>query len=237
MVTGATSGIGLGTCHLIDSLGGSVIMVGRKASVLSNTQNKLINKSYTEQFDFGQSNQIEEWFESVIHKTGPMSGIIHCAGIQIVESIRTLDVTTVENMFNINVTSGIMLAKCFRKRSNHMENASLVYLSSVMGMVGSELRSAYCASKGAIIAMTKALAIELARDHIRVNCVSPGFVKTNMFDDTKKIIGEEAMSKIEKLHPLGFGEPNDVANAIVFLISSKWMTGTNLTIDGGYTAQ
>lgn len=239
MVTGATSGIGLATCHLIDELGGSVVMVGRNSDVLVNTQSKLSNVSYTEQWDLEQTHRTEEWFDLVIKKTGPLHGIAHCAGIQVIGPSRTMSISETEKLLNVNVTSGLVLAKCFRKKPNHVPKASLVFVSSVMGCVGAEFRSAYCASKGAVIAMTKSLALELVRDNVRVNCVSPGFVQTNMLTATQKLVGDEAMMKIEKLHPLGFGEPSDVASSIVFLLSpaAKWITGTNLVVDGGYTAQ
>lgn len=239
MVTGATSGIGLATCHLIDELGGSVVMVGRNVDVLNDTQAKLSNISYTEQWDLEQIHRTEEWFDLVVQKTGPLHGIAHCAGIQVIGPTRIMSISETEKLLNINVTSGLVLAKCFRKKSNHVPKASLVFVASVMGCVGAEFRSAYCASKGAVITMTKALALELVRDNVRVNCVSPGFVKTPMITNTQKVVGDEAMANIEKLHPLGFGEPKDVAQSIVFLLSSasQWITGTNLVVDGGYTAQ
>ena len=77
----------------------------------------------------------------------------------------------------------------------------------------------------------------LAKENIKVNCVAPGFVKTEMLSALSFLIGEESIKGIEKQHPLGFGEPEDVANAIVFLLSSEWITGTTLFVDGGYTAQ
>jgi NAD(P)-dependent dehydrogenase (short-subunit alcohol dehydrogenase family) len=86
--------------------------------------------------------------------------------------------------------------------------------------------------------MVKALALELAADDIRCNCVAPGFVRTGMLESVAATVGPEALAALEKNHPLGFGEPADVAHAIAFLLAktSRWITGTTLVVDGGYTA-
>lgn len=94
-------------------------------------------------------------------------------------------------------------------------------------------------SKHAIVGIMRALALELAPKNIRVNCVSPGMVKTDMSIKILESISEDNVSKIESMHPLGLGEPNDVAEAISFLLSdnSKWITGVELPVDGGYSVQ
>lgn len=239
LVTGASSGIGRAACQMIDKCGGNVILVGRNIKSLLETNLVLNNINYIEEFDFNNTENIESWFEEINKKCGAISGIIHCAGIQIITPLKITTISDIEMLMKINVNSGLILAKCFRKKGYHTPKSSLVYISSIMGCVGAELRSAYCASKGAVISMTKSLAIELVRDDIRVNCISPGFVKTNMLYSTNKIIGDESIENIKKLHPLGFGEPEDIANSIVFLLSdmSKWITGINLIVDGGYTSQ
>jgi NAD(P)-dependent dehydrogenase (short-subunit alcohol dehydrogenase family) len=108
-----------------------------------------------------------------------------------------------------------------------------------MSVVGKPAISLYAASKGALTAMTKSLALELARDQIRVNCVAPGFVPTEMWDELRESLSGEQFQAIVAQHPLGAGTTFDVANSIAFLLSdaSRWITGTNLMVDGGYTAQ
>ena len=95
----------------------------------------------------------------LIDQLGPLSGIVHCAGIQSLTPLKMLDINEAENLFKVNVSSGLVLAKCFRKRGYHDLSSNIVFVSSVMGHVGAGFRSAYCASKGAVIAMTKSLAI------------------------------------------------------------------------------
>ena len=104
---------------------------------------------------------------------------------------------------------------------------------SEIGVIGNGL---YSGTKGALVAITRVLALEAAAKKIRVNCISPALVKTPLIDELT--FQREIEANIEK-HPLGIGSPEDVANCCVFLLSdaSRWITGTNLIIDGGYTAQ
>ena len=94
-------------------------------------------------------------------------------------------------------------------------------------------------SKGAIIAITKSMAMELVGNGIRVNCVAPGFIKTPMANKVDGMMDENYDERLNALHPMGLGQTDDIANAILFLFSdmSKWMTGAVLNVDGGFTAQ
>ena len=106
-------------------------------------------------------------------------------------------------------------------------------------MVGSAANVAYAVSKAAVIGMTKALAIELAPKKIRVNCIAPGFVQTNMGNAVESLFDDKHAERVDEMHPLGQGEAIDIANGIAFLLSdaARWITGSVLPIDGGFTAQ
>lgn len=114
----------------------------------------------------------------------------------------------------------------------------MVFFSSVAGLVGVIGSAAYSASKGAVIALTRSLALELVRDGIRVNCVAPGMVQTEMVEEVQRLLTPEQMQGIAAMHPLGIGRVRDVSNAVAFLLAdtSRWITGTTLVVDGGYTA-
>jgi len=116
------------------------------------------------------------------------------------------------------------------------EYASIIFISSVMGMAGETGKSLYSMTKGALIAGVRSLAIELAPRNIRVNCISPGVVESPMSKNAVYSRNEDALNKIKAFHPLGLGQPEDVANACIYLLSdaAKWVTGTNLIVDGGY---
>ena len=145
----------------------------------------------------------------------------------------------VERIFRINVFSGIELLKFFSKKKYANDGASIILLSSVMGELGQPGKVGYCGTKSAVLGVMKAAALELAKRKIRVNSVSPGVVMTPMTEKLFTQLEEENIKNIEKMHPLGFGEPDDIASIIEFLLSdkSKWITGQNFKIDGGYSSQ
>lgn len=138
----------------------------------------------------------------------------------------------------VNVVAASALAKGFRQRGVFVEGGSIVLLSSVMGLVGQPGQSLYSATKGALVAMTRSLALELAREQIRVNCVAPAVVMTGMSEQLKQNVSPEQFAQITAMHPLGLGRGEDVASAVAFLLAdtARWITGTTLVVDGGYTA-
>ena len=139
----------------------------------------------------------------------------------------------------MNVIAGIELARTIiKKKYISSVGASLVYIASVMGINGQPGKTAYSASKGALIAAVRSMALELAPNNIRVNAVSPGVVDTPMSQKLFSEIPQAAQQAVISMHPLGIGRPDDIAQACLFLLSdaSRWITGTNLIIDGGYSA-
>jgi NAD(P)-dependent dehydrogenase (short-subunit alcohol dehydrogenase family) len=170
-----------------------------------------------------------------------IDGLIHCAGISSTIALRSLSEEKLNNHFAINVNTGFLLIKDLVAKKNSLlqEGASIIMMSSVMGMVGEIGKTAYGMTKGAILAGVKSLALELALRKIRLNAVSPGVVVTPMSKKSFYSQNEERLKKMEDLHPLGLGQPSDVSHACIYLLSeaSKWVTGTNMIIDGGYTAR
>ncbi len=243
LVTGASSGIGREVAILASRLGARVVLTARNESRLKETLSLLEGSDHRiAAFDLGSkesTNALPGFMAALAKEVGPFSGVVHCAGIQSISPLQAISSNELENGYQLNVTSAIMLAKAFRQRDVHREPASLVLFSSVMGLAGAAGRIAYSATKGAIISLTKSMALELVRDRIRVNCVAPGFVTTPMLQAAGSQLGSGTIQKIEALHPLGFGQPADVANAVAFLLAdtSRWITGTTLVVDGGYTAQ
>jgi NAD(P)-dependent dehydrogenase (short-subunit alcohol dehydrogenase family) len=140
----------------------------------------------------------------------------------------------------VNTEAALELARCFQSRKVYAgEKGSIVFISSVTAVVGSPTVIGYSMSKAALIGMARSMALELAPRNIRVNCVAPGFVRTPMYDKLVKFWEHEPAGRFEALHPLGLGEAEDIANAIAFLLADtgKWITGSVVTVDGGYTAQ
>ena len=116
---------------------------------------------------------------------------------------------------------------------------SILFISAIYGLIGKPGQIAYSGSKGALTAAARAMAIELARRHIRVNVLSPGIVRTEMTEKAFSGLSAQQVQALEDTHPLGFGSPEDVASAAAFLLSpeNKWITGTDLVVDGGCSAQ
>jgi NAD(P)-dependent dehydrogenase (short-subunit alcohol dehydrogenase family) len=150
-----------------------------------------------------------------------------------------LNSAVMTSAMQLNVFAAMALAKGLRQKGVMANSASIVWLSSVAALVGQPGVSPYAASKGALLAMCKSLALELAKEQIRINCVVPAMVQTPMAEKLFAMMTPEQVAKIELAHPLGIGQPEDVANAIAFLLSdaAKWITGSSLVVDGGYTAQ
>lgn len=225
------------------SLGASVIILGRNKERLQETFDAL-NKTGEHQLyvvDLLEESAVAEVVHALKQKAQKIDGIVHCAGISSTIVLRLLTEEKLQHHFQTNVTAGMLLTKQMLSKRNDLmnEGSSLVFISSVMGMVGEVGKTAYAMSKGAILAGVKSLSVELALRNIRVNAISPGVIVTPMSSASFYSKNEESLNKISNLHPLGLGSPEDVANACVYLISdaSKWVTGTNLVVDGGYTAR
>lgn len=239
LVTGASSGIGREAALLLSRLGARVVLVARRAEELARVLEGLEGSGHrAEPFDLLATDEIPAWLKRIAAEVGPLHAVVHCAGIQIPRALRFLGGDEVADVMKINVGAGLSLARAFRQKGAHTEDGRVVFLASVMGLVGQPLQASYCASKGAIVAMTKALALELAREGIRVNCIAPGVVETEMAVRLLQTMSPEQVASVEAMHPLGKGTPLDVAYAIAYLVgdTGRWVTGTTLVVDGGYTS-
>lgn len=239
LVTGASSGIGRETAVLLSQLGARVILVGRNPERLAEALGRLEGTGHrSESLDLGELERIPDAVKRLASETGPLHGLVHAAGIHMLRPLRVASPANTDEVLRVNVSAAVQLVKGFRQKGVCAAPASVVLLSSVVGLVGQAGVSLYAASKGAVIALTKSLAVELAREGIRVNCVAPSLVHTEMSDKLLQSLGAEQRAAAEAMHLLGLGQPRDVAHAIAFLLAptGSWITGSVLTVDGGYTA-
>ena len=241
LITGASSGIGRQCAITFSQLGANVILIARNEERLKETYNRLKKGNHLIiSQDITEYNKLEEVANTAVDKVGEISGFVHSAGIEMTLPLRSMNPSYYENMFAINVISGFELARIISKKKYLDEKGvSFIFISSVMGMLGQSGKIGYCASKGALISGSKAIALELAKKNIRVNCVLPGVVETEMSNKMLESLPEESKKSIINMHPLGLGRPEDIAYACAYLLSdfAKWVTGTNLIVDGGYSAR
>lgn len=240
LITGASSGIGRACATECSKAGATILSFGRDEDRLKETISNLEGEGKAFSVDLTNADDVDQVMKLMEDDGIIIDGVIHSAGISTTLPLRMITPEKIQPLFEVNVSSAVYLSKWVtRKKMVPESGSSIVFLSSVMGSVGEAGKTIYSISKGAVLAASRSMAIELASKNIRVNCISPGVVETPMSDSAVYSRNKDARKKIEELHPLGLGKPEDVANAAIYLLSdaSKWVTGTNLFVDGGYTAR
>jgi NAD(P)-dependent dehydrogenase (short-subunit alcohol dehydrogenase family) len=238
LVTGASSGIGRACAVLCSQLGASVVLVARDEKRLGETLGQMPGGEHMlVSFDLGDLENYEDLFR-LFTAEQKLNGIVHAAGICPAMPIQSVSLPTMQEVMNINYFAFMELVKWFSKKK-YSSGGSVVGVSSVSGYAGWQGGSLYSGSKGAMDSSVRSLAIELAPKKIRVNSVVPSNIRTPMLDGIVSVGGDEAAKQILAKQPLGLGEPEDVANAVAFLLSdaARFITGTQLVVDGGYLAQ
>lgn len=241
LVTGASSGIGRAIAISCSMMGAEIVMMARNQKRLVETYNELLPGKHTFfTIDLTKFDSFEPIISECVQQFGKFDGLVHSAGIEISAPLQFTEPQQFEKLFSINVISGFELAKIISKKKYfNSVGGSFVYISSIRGIVGQEGAIAYSSSKGAIIAGVKSMALELASKNIRVNSISPAIVETEMTRNLFDNISDETKKTMLENHPLGFGRPDDIANACIYLLSdaSRWITGSNMIVDGGYSAK
>ncbi|MCX6925050.1 MAG: SDR family NAD(P)-dependent oxidoreductase [Verrucomicrobia bacterium] len=240
LVTGAASGIGLATCQLLSRLGGRIVAVDANVEGITRALASFEGTEHDSRFfDLREVERIPRWLVEVAAAGGPLFGVVHAAGLSCIQPARLLEPNRYRDVMLVNTEAALALARGFQnKKVSEPSGGSIIFVSSVMALVGSPGAAAYGMTKAALMGLTKSLAVEFAPRKVRVNCVAPGFVKTPMFDRLSSMWDGEQRTHVESEHPLGLGEPVDVANAIAFLLADtgRWITGSVLVLDGGYSA-
>ena len=239
LITGASSGLGRQCAIRCSNSGATLIITGRDKTRLMQTFGEMLpGKHSLIEADLSDFDSYESLLAGVIKDYGQIDGFIHSAGVELTLPVNMMKPKHYQSLFNINVIAGFEICKVLLKRKSLSKNASLVFIASIMGVLGQPGKIGYCSSKGALIAGVKAMALELAQYGIRVNSILPAVCKTKMTEELLSNLTDEAREKVLKMHPMGLGEPDDVALAAVYLLSgaSRWITGSELVVDGGYSA-
>ncbi len=245
LVTGASSGIGRACSVECAKNGANLLILGRDENRLGETAAMIYNvgskgKVSTLSQDLNENlDPLCTKIDDFVSENGRFDGFIHAAGIEKTMPLAGMRNTDYQDIFNINVIAGFQLAKLISKRKNSNNNSSFVFISSITGLIGRKGIIGYSASKGALISGVRSMALELSDRGIRSNCISPGTVLTPLMVKYLDTLTPEERKKRLDGYPLGIGKPEDIAFSAIFLLceSSRWITGQNIVVDGGYTAK
>ncbi len=237
IITGGGSGIGKAIAMAFVREGAQVVIAGRDREKLERAAVE-IGDCLAVSADVSGAKGTEKLVSAAIEKFKRINILVNNAAVLLPGTAESLSEEDFDQTFAINVRGLWLVTRAVLQHMRDAAGGSIVNMGSVLSLVGARNRVAYAASKGAVAAMTKAMALDHAAENIRVNCICPGIVATEMVE--KFNTDEAARRQRVALHPMGcFGQPEDIASAAVFLASdeSGWTTGSVLTIDGGYSAQ
>jgi NAD(P)-dependent dehydrogenase (short-subunit alcohol dehydrogenase family) len=234
LVTGASSGIGKATAIACSKMGADIIAVGRNEERLEATMSELEGVNNLKCLvDLAEQDEVEKFVDTM----PCINGCVLCAGIGMTKPFQFSTREDYDKVFNVNYYATIELLRLLVKRKKMLKGGSVVMVSSIGGVRSfNPGNGIYGASKAALNSTMKFCAIELAPKKIRVNSVNPGMVHTKLINPNT--ISEDQLKQDMEKYPLKrYGEPSDIANGIIYLLSeaSSWVTGHSLVIDGGYT--
>ena len=232
IITGASGGIGNAIVKKLSEFEANILATGTKIEKLEELKSKFKNVKILS-FDISQSEKIEEFIENATTQLGgKLDCIVNNAGLTQDNLAIRMSLDEWKKVIDVNLTSTFLLSKFAIKKMLKNKSGKIVNITSVVGHTGNLGQANYTASKAGIVAMSKSLAIEYAKKNININCVSPGFIETQMTDKIDPKFKELIISKIPSNR---LGSPNDVANVTAFLSSdlANYITGETISISGG----
>jgi len=239
MVVGATSDIGAAIARALAREGARLTISGRSEEKLRALQADLGAGTHVAPCDLGDEAARGNLLKEAARVAGKFNGLIYVSGYHRLMPLGAGYGGSLAEHLQLNVQAPLDLVRGFISRavSEDASQRSVTMIASVAHRLGEPALSAYSASKGAMVSAARALAVELARKNIRVNTISPGWI---FGDSAARVTGKipaDALDKIAEAYPLGFGTPEDVAEAALYLASrgARWVTGTDLVVDGGRT--
>jgi NAD(P)-dependent dehydrogenase (short-subunit alcohol dehydrogenase family) len=239
VITGGGSGIGAATASLFAAEGAHVAILDcdlPRAERVAGEICKSGGDAAAFACDVGNEAQVRDSVGNVVERFGPIDVLLNSAGAAMRQAVSDTEVGDWDRLMETNLRGPFLCSK-FCLQHFRPEGGSIIHVSSVTGITGVRSRAAYSASKGALVALTRNMAMDLAKRKIRVNCVCPGFVRTAM---AQPLLSDPVRhDRLVSMHPLGrLGEAHDIAMAVLFLASdeSRWITGISLVVDGGFSA-
>ena len=240
LITGASSGLGRHTAMRLAECGARLALVGRDEGRLAAALVSLVGGGHTSHaIDMSDADITADAVSAIAKAHGAFTGVFHSAGSALVLPARITKNRHLDEVFAGGFRGAFGVARAAAKKGVVEDGTPLVFMSSIAAVRGRQGMTAYAASKAAVSGMVRALAVELAERRIRANAIVAGGIETAMHEDLVASLGEAQVASYRALHPLGFGSPDDVAYAVMFLLSdaARWITGTELVVDGGYAAK
>ena len=231
LITGATGGIGRCLVKKFSEFDSNILATGTNVEKLSILKNNFKN-IHTETFKLDEHKKIEQFIEIANEKLGGLDILVNNAGITLDNLSIRLTEENWKKVLDINLTSSFLMCKFAIKKMLKQKKGKIINITSIVGHTGNLGQANYSASKAGIVAFSKSLAIEYAKKNININCVSPGFIKTEMTD---KINDEFKKNLINKIPSGNLGTGEDVSNCVAFLASdkAKYINGETIHVNGG----
>jgi meso-butanediol dehydrogenase/(S,S)-butanediol dehydrogenase/diacetyl reductase len=241
IVTGAGSGIGRACAIALAREGAKVVLVGRRKERLEETAREIGDSAFVLVADVSAQDEIARVVEQTVAHFGGLNVLLNNAGVLHIGTAEQITEKQWDETFNVNVRGLWLLSRAVLPAMRKTGGGSIINMASVLGINGARNRASYAPSKGAVVLLTKCMAIDHGHEHIRVNAICPSFVETDL---TAAVISRSPNPnsvRAERIavHPIGrLGQPDDVAGLAVYLASdeSSWVTGSVFAVDGGYLA-
>jgi len=241
IVTGAGSGIGRACALALARNGARVALVGRREARLEEVAGRIGPTALTLAADVSKPEDISRVVQQTVEHFGGLNVLLNNAGVMYIGTVEQITEEQWDETFNINLRGVWLMSRAVLPHMRKAGGGSIINMASVLGINGARNRASYAPSKGAVVLLTKCMAIDHGADNIRVNAICPSFVETDLTAEVIRKAPDPKSVRAERIavHPIGrLGQPEDIAGLAVYLASdeSSWVTGAAFPVDGGYLA-
>ena len=239
IITGAGTGIGKACAIALAREGAKVTLVGRRRSLVESVAHEIGDSAFAVAADVSRKEDIDEVIEQTVARFGGLNVLFNNAGVLHIGTVEQITEDQWDQTFNINVRGLWLLSRAVLPHMRKAAGGSIINVASVLGINGARNRASYAPSKGAVVLLTKCMAVDHGHENIRVNAICPSFIETDLTSSVIANAPDPSAVRKERItvHPIGrLGQPEDIAGLAIYLASdeSSWVTGTTFPVDGGY---